>query len=127
MEAAGTSTSASDSSTKIVFSIRDVIHILFMKGLNKIVLWEEKFYKAKFGLLTQNSVITNIYFIVYNAISNFNSNEASQANVLNAKDKELTIEELNSLFEEEMENGQIDIKSIEYNILTTFKEFILKY
>lgn len=41
-----------------------------MKGLNSIVLLEEAFDKAKFGLISRNLIITIIYFILYNAISN---------------------------------------------------------
>lgn len=126
MEAAAVA-GTSEGSRKIYFSLRDVIQILFMGGLNTIILWEETFEKAKLGLLNQNSFISNLYFIFYNILENFYAEELSQTKVINEKEKILTIEELNFLFEAEMPNGQIDVKSIEYTIFKNFKEFILKY
>lgn len=52
------------------------------EGLIKIILWEEEFEDVKLSWIDQNSIIINVYYIYYNAINNFWSEEVSQEKCL---------------------------------------------
>ncbi len=106
----------------ITFSIRDIIRTLFAEGLIKIIYWEEILINLKPIIIDQKTPVVNLYLILYNAVIDFLTNEASQVKILKEKQRDLTIEELLDYFVNHIPNDQLDCQTIDLEVVRIFKE-----
>lgn len=106
------------------YSVRDIIRILYMQGLVKLFYWDEIFENLKLNIVNESSVIVNLYFILYNAITDFFKDELSQAKVLNEKHRIISINELNDYFNTIMPKEQLDLKTIDVQTVQIFKDLV---
>lgn len=118
------STSTSAPSSVIYYSIYELINIIYIGGLNSVTGWEIMLENLKKIVFNETDTIINLFFILFNAVTNFYSDEVSQATYIQMKDAKLSFEELITCFQEQIEKEYLYKKTMSFDLIKRFRELV---